>query len=267
MTTPALDAIDTIETSRELKKASTSLALFVSDIHLSETMPETSQAFLHFLRGAATQTEQLFVLGDLFEYWAGDDDCDDPYHQEIIKALAALTHAGVQLFWIAGNRDFLVGAQFAEKTGMQRLADPSTHEIAGLKLLLSHGDILCTDDVNYMQFRQMVRQTAWQQQFLQKPLAERKAIIQGMREASMQDQRQKTMAIMDVNQPAVDALMGAHNAPILIHGHTHRTAQHQEASGIRYVLPDWDCDNAQIKRGGYLSISHSGHIQFHYIEK
>lgn len=241
------------------------LAFFVSDVHLSEAMPKTTHAFLHFLNHTAKQTERLYLLGDLFEYWAGDDDCDAPYHQEIIGALKRLTDSGVKLFWMAGNRDFLVGASFAEKTGVQRLPDPCTHHVAGLKLLLSHGDILCTDDVNYMQFRQMVRQETWQQQFLQKPLTERKTIIQGMREASMQDQRQKTMAIMDVNQHAVDALMGSHDASILIHGHTHRTAQHLEVAGTRYVLPDWDCDNLQALRGGFLSLDAKAQFRFHYV--
>lgn len=256
---------DITQTSHEPIKTSTTLAMFVSDVHLSEAMPKTTQAFLHLLNHTAKQTERLYLLGDLFEYWAGDDDCDAPYHREIINALKKLTDSGVKLFWMAGNRDFLVGASFAEKTGVQRLTDPCIQNFADLKLLLSHGDILCTDDVNYMRFRQMVRQETWQQQFLQKPLAERKAIIQGMREASMQDQRKKTMAIMDVNQQAVDALMSSHDATILIHGHTHRTAQHQEAAGIRYVLPDWDCENPHAMRGGFLSISDAGQIQFHYL--
>lgn len=261
MTTPP---IATIDTSSTLKKASTSLALFVSDVHLCEAMPKTAQAFLHFLNHTAKQTERLYLLGDLFEYWAGDDDADAPLHQEVIKALKELTEHGVQLFWMAGNRDFLLGSRFAEKTGIQRLSDPSTIHLAGLKFLLSHGDILCTDDHNYMQFRQMVRQEAWQQQFLQKPLAERKAIIHSMREASMQDQRQKSMAIMDVNQAAVDALMKEHDSTILIHGHTHRTAQHQKAAGTRYVLPDWDCESPSAVRGGYLSLDAKAAFHFQY---
>lgn len=253
------------QASPRSEKASTTLALFVSDVHLSEAMPKTTLAFLHFLGHTATQAKRLYLLGDLFEYWPGDDDCDAPYHQTIIAALKNLTDSGVQLYWIAGNRDFLVGAEFAHKTGVQQLADPCTIKLAEFKLLLSHGDCLCTDDVNYMRFKEMVRQEAWQQEFLQKPLTERKAIIQGMREASMQDQRQKSMSIMDVNQDAVDALMQDHDAAILIHGHTHRTAQHQESRGTRYVLPDWDCDHALVMRGGYLSISDNGEIQFHYL--
>lgn len=258
---------DNFSVSSKTHKERTSLALFVSDIHLSEAMPETTQAFLHFLNHTAKQTKQLYVLGDLFEYWAGDDDCDTSYHQAIIKAFSELTECGVQLFWIAGNRDFLVGAHFAEITGMHRLTDPSIQNISGLTLLLSHGDLLCTDDVNYMQFRNMVRQDAWQQQFLQKPLVERKAIIQGMRQASVQDQRNKTMAIMDVNQQAVDVTMKTHNAPILIHGHTHRTARHQEANGIRYVLPDWDCEKHGMQRGGFLSLDATGQFHFHYFNE
>lgn len=249
--------------SQATEKASPPLALFVSDVHLNEAIPKTTLAFLHFLRHTAVHAKQLYLLGDLFEYWAGDDDCDDPYHKVVIEALKNLSNKGVKLFWIAGNRDFLVGSGFSRRTGIQLLADPSIIHLAKLKLLLSHGDSLCTDDVNYMRFREMVRQETWQRDFLQKPLAERKAIILGMRAASMQDQRQKSMSIMDVNQAAVDALMQSHDATILIHGHTHRTAQHQEVAGTRYVLPDWDCDNPQAIRGGYLSISDAGQIQFH----
>lgn len=243
------------------------LALFVSDLHLCEAMPVTTRAFLSFLKKTARQTERLYLLGDLFEYWAGDDDGEHPYHQEIIQALKGLAESGVRLFWIAGNRDFLVGSHFTEMTGIQHLADPCTQQLAGRSLLLSHGDILCTDDVNYMQFRQMVRQETWQQQFLQKPLSERKAIILGMRQASMKDQRQKSMMIMDVNQDAVTQVMQEHSCDILIHGHTHRTARHQEPSGIRFVLPDWDCEDAEDQRGGYLSLDADAQFRFHYFSK
>ncbi|MBY0573004.1 MAG: UDP-2,3-diacylglucosamine diphosphatase [Undibacterium sp.] len=238
------------------------LALFVSDIHLSDSLPNTTVAFLDFLKTTARNTERLYLLGDLFEYWAGDDDIDDQYNHHIVSALRELHQCGVQLFWMAGNRDFLVGKRFANETGAQILSDPHPLELAGKSLLLSHGDSLCTDDTNYIAFRAMVRQENWQTQFLSKPLTERKAIINHMRLASKEDQRSKSMEIMDVNQGAVNRLFETSQAKILIHGHTHRTALHQEFLGLRYVLPDWDCEQKEHWRGGYLSLHQDGKFEF-----
>lgn len=241
------------------------VALFVSDIHLCEAMPKTTASFLDFLGKHAVNAERVYLLGDLFEYWAGDDDSDTAYHQQIILALRALSDAGVQMYWIAGNRDFLIGEHFAKLTKVQQLNDPSQLQLAGRQLVLSHGDALCTDDVNYIAFRSMVRQTSWQTQFLAKPLAERKAIIEGMRNTSNSEQRNKSMAIMDVNQSAVSKLHREFPGSVLIHGHTHRNAIHQEVDGPRYVLPDWECDHADNPRGGWLQLTRDGTLQFIYL--
>jgi UDP-2,3-diacylglucosamine hydrolase len=242
------------------------VALFVSDVHLCDALPHTTEHFLDFLSKHAIHAERLYLLGDLFEYWAGDDDADSPYNHIVIQALRAISDAGVKLFWIAGNRDFLVGENFATMIGAQILPDPTSINLAGKHLLISHGDALCTDDVNYIAFRNMVRQPAWQAQFLAKPLTERKAIIEGMRKSSSEAQQNKSTAIMDVNQDAVAALCQSYSGSILIHGHTHRHATHQEAHGARYVLPDWDYDHAIPTRGGWLRLDAGGELSFDYFK-
>jgi UDP-2,3-diacylglucosamine hydrolase len=241
------------------------LAIFVSDIHLSDALPTTTEYFLNFLHKHAMNAERVYLLGDLFEYWAGDDDCEENFNQGIIKAFRELSDAGVELFWIAGNRDFLVGENFAQKTGIRLLSDPSQLDLAGRHLLISHGDALCTDDTSYMTFRTMVRQLEWQTAFLSRPLAERKAIILNMRKASHVEQQNKSMAIMDVNHHAVDALFQQYTGTTLIHGHTHRNAIHQEKYGMRYVLPDWDCDHSKNRRGGWLRLDATGKLEFIYV--
>ncbi|MBR7798822.1 UDP-2,3-diacylglucosamine diphosphatase [Undibacterium sp. FT137W] len=237
-------------------------ALFVSDVHLSENLPRTTEFFLHFLKQKASQAQQLFLLGDLFEYWAGDDDGASPYHQIIIQALRKLSDNGVKLYWIAGNRDFLIGNHFAQEAGVHLLPDPTFITIEGRKLLLSHGDSLCTDDHDYMTFRSMVRETAWQNQFLTLPLTERKAIIDTMRSTSASAQNQKSMTIMDVNQNAVEQLLLNYPECTFIHGHTHRTAIHQHGNYERYVLPDWDYDQIGHQRGGWLELDSGGELRF-----
>ncbi|MFZ6800316.1 UDP-2,3-diacylglucosamine diphosphatase [Undibacterium sp. Di24W] len=253
------------DTASDQKAQPNAVALFVSDVHLSDALPHTTEKFLQFLAIQAVQAQRLYVLGDLFEYWAGDDDCETPYNDSIVTALRAVSDNGVELYWIAGNRDFLVGEDFAQRTGAQLLEDPHELQLAGQHLLISHGDALCTDDVSYMAFRSMVRNPAWQEQFLAKPLSERKAIIQGMRQASSSEQKNKSMTIMDVNQNAVAHLCEQYQGASLIHGHTHRTAMHSEAYGLRYVLPDWDCDRASKLRGGYLQLEADGKLQFFYL--
>jgi UDP-2,3-diacylglucosamine hydrolase len=246
------------------KAQSAPVALFVSDIHLQPGLPRTTEAFLQFLRQAAPCARQLFLLGDLFEYWAGDDDLETPYLHEIAGALRTVSDAGVQLFWIAGNRDFLVGQGFADATGTRLLQEPYLTNIAGHSLVLLHGDAQCTDDQGYMQFRAMVRQEQWQRQFLAMPLAQRKAVIDGMRAGSKDAQQGKSYEIMDVNPGAIDAVFAGTDARVMIHGHTHRPAVHEHnVNGIartRYVLPDWDCD-AGTPRGGWLAIAEDGTIE------
>lgn len=242
------------------------LALFVSDVHLQESMPGTTAVFLNFLQAHATRAQQLYVLGDLFEYWAGDDDIDTLFHRSVVDALRAVSDAGTAVFWIAGNRDFLIGKEFADAIGATILQDGSVIELAGRAIVVAHGDAQCTDDVDYIAFRQQVRQTAWQQKFLVQPLAQRKAIIDGMREQSRAAQRSKALEIMDVNPIAIERLFAESGARCMIHGHTHRPAVHATARNdreqLRIVLPDWDCDgvDASDYRGGWVSIEFDGTI-------
>lgn len=235
------------------------VALFASDIHLKPSLPTTTEAFFTFLK-RAVQAEQLYLLGDLFEYWAGDDDIPTPYNRQIIDAIRAVSEADTKVFWIAGNRDFLVGGAFAAATGATLLDDPSVIDIAGKRIVLTHGDAQCTDDAPYMAFRATVRQPQWQAEFLSMPLAQRKAIIEGLRNDSKMEQKEKTVAIMDVNPVAIAKLFSESNTGIMIHGHTHRPALHHYPQGLRrYVLPDWECESAP-PRGGWLAAYDNGDI-------
>lgn len=240
------------------------VALFVSDVHLHESLPATTHAFLDFLSGPARQTKRLYLLGDLFDAWPGDDDIETPYHRRIIDALRAVSDAGVTLCWMGGNRDFLVGRRFAKATGVTLLNEPHSVSLAGTKLVLVHGDAQCTDDVDYMAFRAKARQIEWQRAFLAMPLAQRKLVIESMRDKSREAQRSKTYAIMDVNADAIATLFGKSKATVMVHGHTHRPARHEhEIDGkqyLRYVLPDWQCE-VQPPRGGWLALDADGKIR------
>jgi len=235
------------------------LALFVSDLHLQPSHPHTRAAFFAFLEERAMASEALYLLGDLFEYWAGDDDLDEPFNETIVKALRAVSDAGVAVYWIAGNRDFLDGADFAAAAGLTLLAEPHVIDIAGQRIALVHGDAQCTDDVKYMAFRAQVRDPAWQAQFLAMPLAQRKAIIAGMREGSRAAHGTKSYEIMDVTPQAVSALYAATASDTIIHGHTHRPALHLDAGKRRFVLPDWEPD-ALPPRGGWIAATSDGAI-------
>ena len=241
------------------------LALFISDLHLQPSHPHNAEAFHRFLAERATGSQALYLLGDLFEYWAGDDDLDAPFHQSIIRALRAVSDAGVAVYWIAGNRDFLVGQQFADAAGLTLLAEPHVVDIGGQRVTLVHGDAQCTADTKYMEFRAQVRHPAWQQQFLAMPLAQRKAIIAGLREGSREAHGSKSYEIMDVTPEAVDDLFARTESDIIIHGHTHRPALHQQGARRRYVLPDWEVD-AEPPRGGWISIDQDGAITRHWLD-
>jgi UDP-2,3-diacylglucosamine hydrolase len=236
-------------------------ALFVSDVHLSEAHPATIESFFAFLDrvgGPAgldgTALEALYILGDLFEYWAGDDDLDEPLNRRIVGALDGLTRRGMAVYLLTGNRDLLLGTGFAGATGVTLLSDPTALEVAGQRALISHGDALCTDDLAYQAYRTMVRSPDWQKSFLDKPLVERKELIESLREASVTAKASKASAIMDVNPQAVEALFRASEAELLIHGHTQRPARHRMAvDGIerqRWVLPDWDAETTPARGGG-----------------
>ena len=241
-------------------------ALFISDLHLQAAHPRTAEAFFRFLAERAVDAERLYLLGDIFEYWAGDDDLAEPFHQQVIAALRTLAGRGVDVYWMAGNRDFLVGAAFAHAARLTLLPEPQLLEAGGHTIALVHGDAQCTADANYMAFRAQVRQSAWQQQFLAMPLAQRKAIIAGLREGSRSAQSAKSYDVMDVAPDAVADLYAASGADVIIHGHTHRPALHEDASGRRrYVLPDWELD-ADPPRGGWIAIDLVGRISRHDLD-
>ncbi|MBD5800751.1 UDP-2,3-diacylglucosamine hydrolase [Azoarcus sp. Aa7] len=218
-------------------------ALFIADLHLADQCPDNTRALLDLLAGQAREVGSLYILGDLFEYWAGDDDRDSPLNREVGEALARLAARGTQIGFVAGNRDFLVGEHFARHAGLIILADPTVVDLDGRRVLLTHGDSLCTDDHAYQAFRQQVRDPQWQRAFLSRPLEERKLVIEGLRRHSETAKQEKAQEIMDVNTAAVDALLRAHDYPTLIHGHTHRPARHlHQVDGRaceRWVLSDW----------------------------
>ncbi|MGX4640099.1 UDP-2,3-diacylglucosamine diphosphatase [Massilia sp. SYSU DXS3249] len=241
------------------------LALFISDLHLQESHPRTAEAFFRFLDEHAAHAEQLYLLGDIFEYWAGDDDLDTPFHARVVTALRALADSGVSLFWMAGNRDFLVGTGFARAAGLTLLPEPHVAVIGGRRIALVHGDAECTLDTKYMEFRAMVRQPAWQAQFLAMPLAQRKQIIAGLREGSREAHTTKSYDIMDVTPDAIEAVFAATGADVLIHGHTHRPALHRHGDRLRYVLPDWELDG-EPARGGWIAVDAHGAVVQHGLD-
>jgi UDP-2,3-diacylglucosamine hydrolase len=227
-------------------------SLFISDLHLTEERPEANERFIELLEGKARAADALYILGDFFESWIGDDDLEAPFNAVIAGLLADLARGGVPVYLMHGNRDFLIGERFCAATGAKLLADPSVHEIQGVRTLLMHGDTLCTDDLDYQNWRRIARSEAWQRQFLARSLAERRHAIVGMREKSKEVVQAKPAEIMDVNDAAVTQAMAAHAVTRLVHGHTHRPGRHaltiDGRPAERWVLPDW------YGRGGYLEI-------------
>jgi UDP-2,3-diacylglucosamine hydrolase len=231
--------------------------LFISDLHLCDSRPHISQAFQQFLEKTAVKAQALYILGDLFEYWAGDDAIKIGGLQPNIHALRSLTQKGIPVFFMHGNRDFLIAEGFEKATGIKILPDPSLVTLYGKSVLLSHGDALCTDDTAYQNFRQEVRSIAWKTQFLSQPLEARIAYIEQLRKKSEQAKSTKSMQIMDVNATAVDDLLREFAyPPIFIHGHTHWPKKHtHEIDGNtceRWVLGDW------YEQGSYLKLDKNG---------
>jgi UDP-2,3-diacylglucosamine hydrolase len=216
--------------------------LFISDLHLDPARPHIVELFTRFVAGDARQAEALYILGDLFESWIGDDD-DSPLALQIAQSLYALKQSGVRVFFMHGNRDFLLGQAYAEKAGMTLLNDPAVVEFDGERTLLMHGDTLCTDDVAYQEFRAVVRNPDWQNQFRARSLSERHAFAAQARAESVKHTAGAKPEIMDVNQAAVIAAMRKQRVRMLIHGHTHRPATHRfeldGQSAERIVLGDW----------------------------
>lgn len=220
--------------------------LFISDLHLAPDTPALTERLLDFLAGPARSAASLVILGDLFDAWAGDDDLAAPLNARIVAALRELADSGVTVEFMAGNRDFLIGADFAAAAGCKLLPDPCMRMIAGTRTLLSHGDAFCTDDADYQRFRAQVRAPAWRSAFLALPLAERKREIETLRARSEAAKRDKPMTIMDVNAAAIAAAFATHAVQVLIHGHTHRQGAHTHCiageNRTRWVLGDWHAD-------------------------
>ena len=211
---------------------------FISDIHLSEDNPHLTNAFKLFLNESKKTCTHLFILGDLFEIWIGDDD-DNLFIQDIKKALIDFTSDGPETFFMHGNRDFLVSENFAKETDVTILPDPYTLEINNQKVILSHGDFLCTNDKNYIDFRNQVRDKDWQNNFLKKTLEERKQIAATLRADSKKATSKKSNEITDVNNQSVEDFINEHQPDLFIHGHTHRPNIHDVGSSKRIVLGDW----------------------------
>jgi UDP-2,3-diacylglucosamine hydrolase len=216
--------------------------LFISDLHLEADRPEIGEQFFNFLDGEAKDAEALYILGDFFEAWVGDDDPDE-YYASIKKALRALVDHGVPVYFMHGNRDFMIGEKFASETGVTILPDPCPAEFYGKQVLLSHGDALCIDDIEYQKVRAMTRSPEWQAAILAKPLEERLAIAAHARAQSLARNVASDDEIMDVNANEVVRVISEHGVDILLHGHTHRPAIHEVAVddriARRIVLGDW----------------------------
>jgi UDP-2,3-diacylglucosamine hydrolase len=226
--------------------------LFISDLHLAEGRPEANERFISFLEDEAASAAALYILGDLFEYWIGDDDLGEPFNALMCGFLRRVSGAGVKLYMMHGNRDFLVGERFRDATGAELLADPTVARIGSQDTVLLHGDTLCTDDEDYQAWRRTARSAEWQREFLGKTLEERRRAILALREKSREVIQAKPAEIMDVNDEAVRQALRRHRVRRMIHGHTHRAGHHElEVDGERcerWVLPDW------YGRGGYLEV-------------
>jgi len=230
--------------------------LFVSDVHLDAGAPQATEQFLDFLAGEASGAEALYILGDLFEAWVGDDD-QEPANDRVCRALRVLTAGGVACFALHGNRDFLLGSGFSARSGCRLLNDPVIAELDGERVLLTHGDALCTDDHAYQELRSIVRAPAWQRRFLALPRSSRELLADEARAGSRRHTARTVPDIMDVNAAAVAAAFRATRVRRMIHGHTHRPGVHDlELDGApvqRIVLGAWYEQGSFLRyeRGSY----------------
>ena len=229
--------------------------LFISDLHLSGERENITELFINFLDQRASKADALYILGDLYEVWPGDDMIQPDYLSSITK-MKQLADNGLPLFIMQGNRDFLMAEKFSEVSGATLIEDPTIIDLYGIPTLLMHGDTLCTDDVDYQKFREMVRNPNWKKEFFSLPNEERLAMTTKYRKASKEETSKKSMNIMDVNQQAVETTMQEHNVKQLIHGHTHRPAIHEfsvdNKKMKRIVLGDW------FEQGSVLVCNKSG---------
>jgi len=217
--------------------------LFISDLHLSEDAPERSEMLSDLLLHRRLDFDTLYILGDLFDFWIGDDGVDLLGHRSTIDLIRSISERGVEVYIMHGNRDFLIGEEFCTMTGATLLADPTVLELRGQPVLLCHGDHLCTDDVEHQQFRQQARQPEWQQSILQQDLQQRLQFAQSVRAQSDMAKSSKTESIMDVTASAVTEAYRRSGTRLMIHGHTHRPAIHRQHIDhdevLRIVLGDW----------------------------
>ncbi len=231
-------------------------ALFISDLHLTSERPAANEAFFEFLERESPGAAGLYILGDLFEFWVGDDDLADPLNAIVAGFLANTAKAGTPVYLMHGNRDFLIAGAFCRAAGATLLTDPTELDLFGTRTLLMHGDTLCTDDDAYQKWRKVCRSEAWQQPFLAESLEARRNLMLELRAKSELDKKAKPPTIMDVNEDAVREALRSHHCTRLIHGHTHRPAHHTlEVDGRaceRWVLHDW------YTGGGYLVVDAAG---------
>lgn len=211
---------------------------FISDLHLDESRPEVTNAFERFL-GRVTDADALYILGDLFEFWIGDDD-DAPIVERVANMLRHYSASNPNIYFMHGNRDFLLGERFAARAGAKILNDPTILPLGDQRAVLLHGDSLCTRDEEYQQFRLLARSTDWQSEMLQRSLEERRQLAQLLRNASKDAGSRKAQDIMDVTGTEVTRVMQENECAIMIHGHTHRPARHEIETGTRWVLGDWE---------------------------
>ncbi|OZB15359.1 MAG: UDP-2,3-diacylglucosamine diphosphatase [Marinobacter sp. 34-60-7] len=216
--------------------------LFISDLHLEESRPDITAAFLGFLDTRAKGVEALYILGDFFEAWIGDDE-RTPLQEQVAEALRSVRDSGTRVYLMHGNRDFLIGEDFCERAGAELLEDPTVIDLYGTPTLLMHGDSLCTADVEYQKFRANMRNPQWQKMILDRPLKDRQLMARQLRDISMAKNQGKAESIMDVTPEEVVREMEHHQVPLLIHGHTHRPAVHDVTvagqPATRMVLGDW----------------------------
>ena len=229
--------------------------VFISDLHLDDSRPGIVAQFERFLTEVAARSDALYILGDLFEYWVGDDGMGLPLPA---RAVTALQEAALRVpsYFMHGNRDFLVAERFSQATGVGLIPDPTVVDLYGTRTVLLHGDTLCTSDVAYQKFRAQVRDPAWQAAALAKPLTERVALAESLRTMSQNAKGEKSMEIMDVTSEAVERAFVAAGCDVMIHGHTHRPGRHLHRVGgrecVRWVLNDW------YESPGYLEASREG---------
>ncbi|MES2625715.1 MAG: UDP-2,3-diacylglucosamine diphosphatase [Pseudomonadota bacterium] len=244
-----------------IPKSRSDTILLISDLHLQATRPDLTQAFFAFLITRACHASALFILGDFFNVWIGDDD-DDALCGEVSNALRQLADTGTAIYLLHGNRDFLLGHEYAAACGATLLQEPFLLEHMDRSYVLLHGDILCTQDTDYQKFRAIVRDPEWQQQFLARPLLDRRAFAEQARKQSVGMSGNKPADIMDVTQSAVEQLLREQQVPTMIHGHTHRPAIHKFTSDDkmleRVVIGDWD------KYGWYVELDAAGAHQFRF---